>query len=78
MKYNGWTNRETWLVNIWFMDGLEGRVTAGYLEEMVTEYVDSIVPASSFIADMMDLSCINWEELAESHNSGFDEDSANE
>ena len=22
MSYNGWTNKETWLVNIWYMDSM--------------------------------------------------------
>lgn len=69
MKYNGWTNRETWLVTIWFGDAIcdlpLDDITADYIESMVTEYVDEIVPLSSFIADMIDLQCINWAELAE-------------
>lgn len=68
--YNGWTNRETWLVNIWFMDGLdcEEEVSAEYLEEMVMEYVYNQVPECGFVADMIDLGCINWNELADNHN----------
>ena len=70
MECNGWTNRETWLVNLWFGDTLAmmqddgDDITAEYIESIVTEYVDSIVPAPSFIADMIDLQAINYDELA--------------
>ena len=75
-KYNGWTNRETWLVNIWFMDGLDGTepVTPDYLEEMVDEYIGSIFDSlpegesAGFIKDLIDTGCINWAELADNHN----------
>ena len=69
--YNGWTNRETWLVNVWFMDGLDcsETVTADYLQDMVEEYVYEQIETCSFIADMIDLGCIDWESLAEHHNS---------
>ena len=72
--YNGWTNRATWLVNLWFGENLsmmqeDGEaVTADYIESMITEYVDEIVPTSSFIADLIDLNEINWEELAAHYN----------
>jgi len=67
---NGWKNRETWLVNLWFgdnfaMDADDGvEITADYIRDVVENYVDEIVPASSFIADMMDLNAIDYDELA--------------
>jgi hypothetical protein len=67
---NGWKNRETWLVNIWFgdnfaMDADDGiEITADYIRETVESYVDAIVPESSFIADMIDLRAISYDELA--------------
>jgi len=70
-NYNGWTNRETWLVNLWFGDSFTEMAEDGdtvdseFIESHVTDYVDEIVPSSSFIADMVDMNAINWEELAE-------------
>lgn len=67
---NGWKNRETWLVNLWFgdnfaMDADDGvEITADYIRDIVENYVDEIVPASSFIADMMDMNAIDYDELA--------------
>ncbi len=61
--YNGWTNRETWLVNIWFLDGIEEPMSADEIENMVHEYVGE---QAGFVSDMMDLGCIDWIELADS------------
>lgn len=59
--YNGWTNRETWLVNVWYepnsVDDIE--YAKMDLEEQVN-HLDGI------LADMIDLSAINWQELEES------------
>jgi hypothetical protein len=72
---NGWKNRETWLVQIWFgdnfaMDADDGvEITADYIREAVEEYVDAIAPASSFIADMMDMRAIDYAELAAAYVS---------
>ena len=70
MECNGWKNRETWLVNLWFgdffandaEDGVD--VTAEHIREYVEQYVDEIVPACSFVADMMDMRAIDWDALA--------------
>lgn len=74
-KYNGWANRETWLVNLWFGDGFAAdaddgvAITAEYIRDTVEEYVDSIVPSSSFVADMIDMGSIDWEELASHYDT---------
>jgi hypothetical protein len=70
---NGWTNRETWLVNIWFGDGFammqdDGEtVTADYIRDVVETYVDEIIgrgEGSGFVRDMLDMGAINYDELA--------------
>ena len=71
---NGWTNRETWLVNLWFGDvwaimqddGVQ--ITADFVRAEVEDYLEDILgpssPRSGFIVDMMDLGAINYDELA--------------
>lgn len=62
MSYNGWSNRETWLVNIWFNPESKSDVQLARIA--LDEQYDSI-PAG-VIKDMIDLDSINWKEL-ESH-----------
>ena len=72
--YNGWTNRETWLVNLHFGDMFSEDTDDGetwsaealrdYIEEYVSEY-----PNCSFIADMIDLGCIDWGSLEEHYKA---------
>lgn len=73
MAYNGWTNRETWLVNIWFGNGFQMEledgveITADYIRDTVENYVDEIIgrgDGSGFVRDMLDLGAINYDELA--------------
>lgn len=69
-KYNGWTNRETWLVNLWLGDGFAEEaeygheVTAEYIEERVYEQIDEQIESSSFVRDLINTSDINYRELA--------------
>ena len=63
MTYNGWKNKETWLVNLWLGDtltmdqeaGIE--ITAEYIEQFVDEMVDNAMDqgARSFSGFVMDL-----------------------
>lgn len=73
MAYNGWTNRETWLVNLWFGDTFQNDlengvdVTADYMRDVVETYVYEIIgrgQGSGFVQDMLDLNAINYDELA--------------
>jgi hypothetical protein len=69
---NGWKNRETWLVNLWFgdnfvMDQEDGvQITPEYIETLVLDYIEENLgaPRHGFIMDMMDLNAIDYDELA--------------
>jgi len=75
-KCNGWSNRETWLVSLWFGDTFladrdEGLImNEEYMQEVVESYVNDMLGRGNgdagFIRDMMDMSAINWPELLES------------
>lgn len=75
-KYNGWTNRETWVVNVWDIpEMIEDRQRS--IEEIASE-LESIVSAilydempifSGFVADLLPsadaiLAKIDFKELA--------------
>jgi hypothetical protein len=79
MGYNGWTNYETWLVNVHlgslFLDDLETfkdctkeeivQYLQDYINDMFYEYLPENLP--TFIHDMLGASLLhlNWHELAE-------------
>ncbi len=63
MSYNGWTNKETWLVNLWLGDmftedqeeGIE--ISEDYIEDLVDNCVaDSGVRGDSFVTDLLNCS----------------------
>ena len=72
MAYNGWKNKETWLVNVWLGDNLamdqeDGvEITADYIEALVEELVQN-AGGCGFIADLLNcaLGEIDYNELAE-------------
>lgn len=69
--YNGWTNRETWLINLYlseFFEDNEHDLTvddmAQHIESTVWElFEDANIP--NLFADFIDLGAINYRELAE-------------
>ena len=68
--YNGWTNRETWLVNVW--GNPESRADVQALREDLEAQYDEL--PNGIIKDMLDLGEINWEEL----EAAFDEEDEDE
>ena len=59
--YNGWSNRETWLVNVWFEPVTKYDVSCAREEILgMTDKLDG------FLSDYIDLSLINWTELEDS------------
>lgn len=57
--YNGWANRETWLVSIWFNP--ESRDDVEFARDYIEEQYDNI--PDGVLKDLLDISRINWDEL---------------
>lgn len=64
--YNGWTNRATWLINVWFNPESAADVDAA--KEAFEEAHDAM---PDYMRDFVDTN-INWDELREN----FEEDAA--
>lgn len=70
--YNGWANKETWLVNLWLGDSLtmdqeEGiEITPEYVEELVELCLEG-TENNGLITDLLNcaLGSINYREIAE-------------
>jgi hypothetical protein len=56
--YNGWTNRATWLVNVWFNP--ESFADVQMAREVIEQAEDELPP---FMKDFLCTDKINWEEL---------------
>jgi len=65
--YNGWTNRATWLINVWYspttadLDWIKDE-----LENRVADLANSDSMSDRVLADMINLNEVNWDELADS------------
>lgn len=76
MPYNGWTNYETWRVNLeCFDDWQNGRLTAESAQEFVEEYLQSECP-EGLVLDyaLAFISRVNWHEIAEAHNENLEDE----
>ena len=78
-KYNGWTNRETWLVGLWLSEELDDIADICSDEHQfiaaAKDMLDELNPLSGEASIMSDLisgaiSIINWYEIA-GHYSEF-------
>ena len=80
MSYNGWTNRATWLVNLWVGDSLfdlaqeDVPLDAGEVENIVIEMLslDGATVENGLTADLLNyaLGEVDWRELAQAANEG--------
>jgi len=58
-RYNGWRNRETWLINLWFGDDDMS------IDEVKDYFFKGLEKCPYFIQDFVYASSIDWDELAE-------------
>ena len=74
--YNGWKNKETWLVNLWLGDTFDAmkedgkQITADVIENIVQEcigYIDDKSVQNGFLSDMLNcaLGEIDYREISE-------------
>ena len=59
MLYNGWSNRETWLVNVWFDP--ESKEDVQLAKEALEEQYDAM--ENGVLKDMISIDSIDWNEL---------------
>tara|TARA_R100001244_G_scaffold129415_1_gene100918 strand:- start:416 stop:643 length:228 start_codon:yes stop_codon:yes gene_type:complete len=63
--YNGWANRETWLVPLWFNPVTVDDVN--YLESTLEDdFYEMIGSNANIYSDMIDFNAIDWREIRES------------
>jgi len=83
---NGWSNKETWLVNLWLGDFLSEEqehgitIDAAYVEQMVDEMASAVLDnpdSNGLITDMLNsaLGRVNYWELGEHYDNSIEEDS---
>jgi capsid portal protein len=58
--YNGWTNRATWLVNVWFNPESRADVESA---KYTLEEAEEAIP--DYLRDFLCTDEINWDELSE-------------
>tara|TARA_R100000353_G_scaffold173088_1_gene139045 strand:+ start:719 stop:937 length:219 start_codon:yes stop_codon:yes gene_type:complete len=63
MTYNGWRNRETWLVNIWFNPVTKSDID--YIETYLEDQYYESEALQGFWNDMINFNAIDWDELRE-------------
>ena len=67
---NGWTNRETWVVNLWFGDHWETQEDILRDRDFIEEELDRIAQEMpGWVCDLCSInfasSEVNWDELLE-------------
>lgn len=78
--YNGWTNRETWQVNLYWGDMFEaggGVWSAEDMQNFVTKVMTGRITGTldgSLLGDIIGdfVSAVNWQELEQTHSPETD------
>lgn len=70
--YNGWTNWETWVVNLWFGDSWGEIKDPDTLREIVEEHIEEQIGnmRRTIIQDIIQtgfLGEVDWQELADAN-----------
>ena len=73
--YNGWSNRETWLANLWLDEMLASEVTEGHevTADLVETLIDEMISATdvdgglTYDLLMTAVDRINYHEIAEAY-----------
>ena len=64
-RSNGWTNYETWRVNLEFFDGTDCEFTADSAKESAESYIEETTePGFARDLALAFLSQVNWQEIA--------------
>ena len=80
MSFNGWENKETWLVNVWLGDDLQAHkdegeaLTADYIEAIVDDMAAELECDNGLLSDLLNTAMgeIHYWEL-EQHYKEDDE-----
>ena len=67
--HNGWTNHETWLVNVWFNP--ESKSDVDYIREFIESDIDKL---PLYLKDFVNVAAIDWAELKESIDDEIEAD----
>jgi len=72
--YNGWTNRETWLINLHYEP--KDEQTLDWIKDELEIILERIgdLPYGNFFSDFIDLNKINWYELKKHVKENYETD----
>lgn len=79
MSYNGWSNRETWVVNVWFGDSWERKSDVDGTRDYIDEELDDMArKMPGWMTDLLGINFrsddVDWDELKDHVESDDDQD----